>query len=168
MAGTAVRRVSKRPLQMRNAKNMTVTRPQALRKALGNINTVEPMKSESSKVAKKDNLMKQKCEEYPEIETFIPYNPLDFEATDVPEEHKLSDRCLAGLPLFVSKDGAERFAALANCVLSPMEIEPIKYGKYLRSKHFNIKPLTPIFNSIDASIPLSEDIAIDFPLLCDF
>ncbi|XP_077122229.1 securin-like [Ranitomeya variabilis] len=145
-----VPQLNKGTLQMVNAKSFTVAKPRALRKALGNINQVQTRKPASSKVAKNSNLKKEKCAEYPEIDTFIPYNPLDYETFDVPEEHKLSDRCLAGLPLFVSKDDAERFAALHNPVFSPMETEPIKY------------------DSIATSIPLFDDITIDLPVLCYF
>ncbi|XP_073437130.1 securin-like isoform X2 [Dendrobates tinctorius] len=146
-----VARLNKGSLQMINAKSFTVAKPRALRKALGNINQVQARKPASSKVAKKSNLTKEMSEEHPEIDTFIPYNPLDYETFDVPEEHKLSDCCLASLPLLVSKDDAERFSALANPVLSPMETEPIKYDY-----------------SIATSIPLFDDTAIDLPVLCYF
>ncbi|XP_075715474.1 securin-like [Rhinoderma darwinii] len=154
--------ISKGSLQVHNAKNFTVPKPQALRKALGNINQVQSRKTASTKVDKRENSVKQRPEKYPEIETFIPYNPLgtmsyppsviDFETFDVPEEHKLSDRCLAGVPLFVSRDDAIRFDVLASPVFSPMENEPINYGKYLG--YF-----------FETFIPLFEDITIDLPLL---
>ncbi|XP_075715475.1 securin-like [Rhinoderma darwinii] len=144
--------ISKGSLRVHNAKNFTVPKPQALRKALGNINQVQSRKTASTKVDKKDNLVKQRPQKYPEIETFIPYNPLDFETFDVLEEHKLNDRCLAGVPLFVSRDDAIRFDVLASPVFSPMKNEPINYGKYLG--YF-----------FETFIPLFDDIPIDLPLL---
>ncbi|XP_056372678.1 securin-like [Hyla sarda] len=142
--------LSKGFLQVPKGKNFSVAKPQALRKALGNINQhVQPKKSASKKVVKKDNLVKQRFEKYPEIEKFIPYNPLDFETFDVPEEHKLSDRCLAGVPLLVLMDDTKNSEALNSPVL-PMEIKPINY------------------DSFEISSYLFEDIPIDLPYLCNF
>ncbi|XP_075716051.1 securin-like [Rhinoderma darwinii] len=140
--------ISKGSLQVHNAKSFTVPKPQALRKALGNINQVQSRKTASTKLDKSKNSVKQRPQKYPEIETFIPYNPLDFETFDVPEEHKLSDRCLAGVPLFVSRDDDIRFDVLASPIFSPMENKPINYD-------------------FETFIPLFEDITIDLPLLCD-
>ncbi|NP_001412480.1 securin isoform 4 [Mus musculus] len=36
---------------------------------------------------------------YPEIEKFFPFNPLDFESFDLPEEHQISLLPLNGVPL---------------------------------------------------------------------
>ncbi|XP_069812908.1 securin-like [Dendropsophus ebraccatus] len=139
--------VSKGSLQVHKVKNFTLDKPQALRKALGNVNQqVQPNKSASTQVARKVKLVKQKFEKYPEIDTFIPYNPLDFETLDVPEEHKLSDRCLAGVPLLVLRDDAMKFEALTSPVLSPMDNAPIDYDCF------------------ETSSPLIEEI-IDLPLL---
>ncbi|XP_075061474.1 securin-like [Mixophyes fleayi] len=141
---------SKGSRQSKNAKSLNV--PKALRKALGNVNVqVHSGKPASTKVQgrKLDNL-EQQSEKYPEIETFIPYNPLEYERFDVPEEHKLSDRSLAGVPLFISMDNVKKFDALTNSVLSPMENELINFDSY--------KTFTPLF----------EDITIDLPLMFDF
>ncbi|XP_068949355.1 securin-like [Petaurus breviceps papuanus] len=37
----------------------------------------------------------------PEIENFFPFNPLEFESFDVPEEHQLANLPLAGVPLLL-------------------------------------------------------------------
>ncbi|XP_040297919.1 securin-like [Bufo bufo] len=141
---------TKRSLKVHNGKNLTVPKPQALRKVLGNLNKqVEPKKSAAAK-AKKINLPKQRSEEYPAIETFIPYNPLDYESFEVPEEHKLGDVCLAGISLFIARDDAIRFDALTSPGLYPMENREINYDCF------------------EMSIPLYEDINVGFPLLCDF
>lgn len=38
---------------------------------------------------------------YPEIEKFFPFNPLDFESFDLPEEHQISRLPLSGVPLMI-------------------------------------------------------------------
>ncbi|XP_078506851.1 securin-like [Lissotriton helveticus] len=57
--------------------------------------------------------------EYPEIEKCIPYNPLDFECFDVPEEHRLSHLCLAGVSLQTME--MERFDRHVNLMPSPLK-----------------------------------------------
>ncbi|MEE6478762.1 hypothetical protein FKM82_011986 [Ascaphus truei] len=83
---------------------------------------------------------------YPEIETFIPYNPLDYESLEVPEEHKLSHLCLAGLPLWVSLD-KDRFDALTNTVIVPMELLPMKW------QCDTLQDFIPFFEDIDIDLP---------------
>ncbi|XP_075712412.1 securin-like [Rhinoderma darwinii] len=123
---------------------------QSLRKALGNVNQHVQDKQSSTKV-KNNNLVHPKSKKtYPDIETFIPYNPLDFETFDVPEEHKLSDRCLAGVPLFISLHNAKRFETLTSPILSPMDIGLINYDSH------------------ETFSPMFEDLTIDLPLACDF
>ncbi|KAG8579275.1 hypothetical protein GDO81_010788 [Engystomops pustulosus] len=134
--------LTKGALPARNAKNLS--RPQARRKALGNVNQQVPS---TTKPAKRNNSVKQTCEEYPEVETFIPYNPLDFENCNLPQEHKLSDLNLAGVPLFVSKDDM-KLVLLVSPVFSPMESSAINY------------------DSFEPSIPQFEDFTIDLPLCC--
>ncbi|XP_063784832.1 securin [Pseudophryne corroboree] len=103
------------------------------RKALGNINkqvvnqkAVPSQKGEFK--AKKPVPVAKKVSEthfkqnYPEIEKFVPYNPKDFESFDVPEEHKLSHICLAGVSLLVNENEATRIDALLNQELSPMDV----------------------------------------------
>ncbi|XP_075061473.1 securin-like [Mixophyes fleayi] len=137
---------------LRNTKKFNVPKAQANRKVLGHINQhMDSRKSASSKqvqARKRDNLVQQ-SEKYPEIETFLQYNPLDYERFHVPEEHKLSDCCLAGVPLFVSMDDVKTFDALTSPVLSPMENEVINYD-------------------YQTFAPLLEDIIIALPFMCDF
>ncbi|KAE8608029.1 hypothetical protein XENTR_v10011379 [Xenopus tropicalis] len=59
---------------------------------------------------------------YPEIEHYFPYNPLDFESFDIPEDHKLSHFCLAGVSLLVQDNEVVRFDALTNIQLCPLEM----------------------------------------------
>ncbi|XP_069510357.1 securin-like isoform X2 [Ambystoma mexicanum] len=64
-------------------------------------------------------IQKAPSDEYPEIEKCIPYNPLDFECFDVPEEHRLSHLCLAGVPLQTLE--SNRFDRLVNLLPSPLK-----------------------------------------------
>ncbi|XP_069812903.1 securin-like [Dendropsophus ebraccatus] len=123
---------------------------QPIRKVLGNVNSVQN-KHSSTKVKQKNNQVHTKSKQmYPEIETCIPYNPLDFETFDVPEEHRLSDRHLTGVALFVCLADAKNFEALTSPILSPMESELINYDAY------------------ETFSPVLEDLVIDLPLACDF
>ncbi|XP_075065991.1 securin-like [Mixophyes fleayi] len=103
------------------------------RKALGNINKqvinqkAVPSQKGDFKVKKPVAVAKKVSEacikqNYPEIDKFVPYNPKDFETFDIPEEHKLSHICLAGVPLMVDESRAARFDALLNQDLAPMEM----------------------------------------------
>ncbi|KPP77225.1 securin-like [Scleropages formosus] len=78
--------------------------PQSGRKALGPLNKVCAAVSSSTQDSRKPGVAiparakaEKNAEEYPEVEKFIPYNPLDFESFEVPEEVRLSHLCLAGL-----------------------------------------------------------------------
>ncbi|XP_069510368.1 securin-like [Ambystoma mexicanum] len=64
-------------------------------------------------------IQKVSSEEYPEIEKLIPYNPLDFECFDVPEEHRLGHLCLAGVPLQTLE--SDRFDRHVNLLPSPIK-----------------------------------------------
>ncbi|XP_075712405.1 securin-like isoform X2 [Rhinoderma darwinii] len=104
-----------------------------LRKALGNVNKqvnqkpVQPLKGNvtvkkaaAKKVSKASLKPDKPC--YPEIETFIPYNPADFDTFAVPEKHKLSHLSLAGVGLMVNVEDAKKFESLLSLEPSPMEI----------------------------------------------
>ncbi|XP_063784835.1 securin-like isoform X2 [Pseudophryne corroboree] len=141
--------LSARRSQLRPVKNINV--PKTQRKVLGNVNQNYSTKPALTKARKQDGLVLPRHEKtYPEIETFTPYHPLEYERFEVPEEHKLSDRCLAGVSLFVSLDNVKRFDALINRTLSPMESSSITY------------------DSCETFSVLLEEITIDFPPLCDF
>ncbi|XP_069510363.1 securin-like isoform X1 [Ambystoma mexicanum] len=70
-------------------------------------------------------IQKAPSDEYPEIEKFIPYNPLDFESFDVPEEHRLSHLCLAGVPLQTLE--SDRFDRHINLLPSPLKPYSFKW-----------------------------------------
>ncbi|XP_053422085.1 securin isoform X2 [Nycticebus coucang] len=92
--------------------------PKAARKALGTVNrtteksvkTNGPLKQKqlnfpAKKVIEKTTEAKSSVpaadDTYPEIEKFFPFNPLDFESFDLPEEHQIADLPLNGVPLMI-------------------------------------------------------------------
>ncbi|OBS78752.1 hypothetical protein A6R68_18863, partial [Neotoma lepida] len=108
--------------------------PKASRKALGTVNraTEKPVKTNrplkqkqptlpvkkitekvaktqgsvpiSEKVAKTQSSVLASDDTYPEIEKFFPFNPLDFESFDLPEEHQIAHLPLNGVPLMILKE----------------------------------------------------------------
>lgn len=44
---------------------------------------------------------------YPEIEKLFPFNPLDFESFDLPEEHQIPHLPLSGVPLMILDEEGE-------------------------------------------------------------
>ena len=48
------------------------------------------MKKITEKTVKAESLVPASDDTYPEIEKFFPFNPLDFESFDLPEEHQKS------------------------------------------------------------------------------
>ncbi|XP_048884424.1 securin [Brienomyrus brachyistius] len=101
---------SSRSLKTPFSKKLQMAPPlQSGRKALGAVNKISSTLSASGQKSKhlavqaqaEVKAKTQKSEvEYPEMEKFIPYNPLDFESFEVPEEIRLSHLCLAGLGSF--------------------------------------------------------------------
>nr|XP_048291945.1 securin isoform X1 [Myodes glareolus]XP_048291946.1 securin isoform X1 [Myodes glareolus]XP_048291947.1 securin isoform X1 [Myodes glareolus] len=92
--------------------------PKANRKALGTVNRVtekpvktnRPLKQKqpastvkkiAEKPAKIQSSVSAPDDTYPEIEKFFPFNPLDFESFDLPEEHQIAHLPLNGVPLMV-------------------------------------------------------------------
>ncbi|XP_036096346.1 securin isoform X1 [Molossus molossus] len=90
----------------------------APRKALGTVNraTEKSVKTDGPLKQKQTNFSAKKVTEktvkakssvpdsdgtYPEIEKFFPYNPLDFESFDLPEEHQIAQLPLNGVPLMI-------------------------------------------------------------------
>ncbi|KAM4675568.1 securin-like isoform 1-T2 [Discoglossus pictus] len=135
------------------------------RKALGNVN--KQVMAPKAGATQKNNPKKLKApllaarkasvttcpakadkENYPEIENFFPYSPLDFERFEVPEEHKLSHICLAGVPLMVHKN--EKFEALLNIQPAPMEMPPRSWE-------------SDVTNALPSLLDTLDDITLDMP-----
>ncbi|KAL6037915.1 hypothetical protein STEG23_003324 [Scotinomys teguina] len=105
--------------------------PKASRKALGTVNratekpvkTSRPLKQKqptstvkkiTEKVAKTQGSVPDSDDTYPEIEKFFPFNPLDFESFDLPEEHQIAQLPLNGVPLMIlnEESGLEKLLHL--------------------------------------------------------
>ncbi|KAL4631276.1 securin-like [Arapaima gigas] len=110
------------------------------RKALGAVNKICSAVSSSAQENKKrlatatqaKTKQPKIAEQYPEVENFIPYNPLDFENFEVPEEVRLSHVCLAGLgsvsltPAVIEEDELEELKSWPET--SPVKIRSGKMG----------------------------------------
>ncbi|NXK85068.1 PTTG1 protein, partial [Amazona guildingii] len=130
--------------------------PCSVRKALGNVNRTQGVTSKSEKIRQKSqhcaankviaqimqlslfNITKktaglESCdavaeEQWPEIENMFPFDPRDFESFDLPEEHKLSNINLHGVPLMVFERTYERCVKM---VPSPVKIEEVSWKSNL-------------------------------------
>ncbi|KFV46006.1 securin [Gavia stellata] len=116
----------------------------SVRKALGNVNRTEEVMSKMEKIRQKNqpctaNKVTEKTaglescdavaeEDWPEIENMFPFDPQDFESLDLPEEHKISNINLRGVPLMVFERTYDRYV---NMVPSPMKIEEISWESNL-------------------------------------
>uniref|UniRef100_H3AP76 Securin n=1 Tax=Latimeria chalumnae TaxID=7897 RepID=H3AP76_LATCH len=125
----------------------TPSLPQSARKALGNVNCLVTATGRIGGTDGKKSTIKEKCvpslkmpkvnkapdvemcvpvknaeDDYPEIEKIQPYNPLDFENFEVPEEHRLSHLCLAGLPL-MTLEKEKKFDRFLTRLPSPMKAQ---------------------------------------------
>ncbi|XP_042555521.1 securin [Dipodomys spectabilis] len=115
--------------------------PKTARKALGTVNratekpgkTNGPLKQKqlsfsgkkiTEKTVKASSSVPASDDTYPEIEKFIPFNPLDFESFDLPEEHQIARLPLSGVPLMVldEEQGLETLLELGPP--SPMKMPP--------------------------------------------
>ncbi|NXB44405.1 PTTG1 protein, partial [Leucopsar rothschildi] len=128
----------------------------SVRKALGNVNKTEGVTNKMDKIKQKNQpcivnkviaqimllplFMTNKktglesChtvaeEDWPEIENMFPLvDPQDFESFDLPEEHKLSNINLCGVPLMVFERTYDRYVKM---VPSPVKIEEISWESNL-------------------------------------
>ncbi|XP_051487474.1 securin isoform X2 [Apus apus] len=118
--------------------------PCSVRKALGNVNRTEGVTSKMEKIREKNQPCSAKkitektaglesCdavaeEDWPEIENMFSYDPRTFESFDLPEEDKVSNINLRGVPLMVLGRTYDRYV---NMVPSPMKIEEISWESNL-------------------------------------
>ncbi|NXO91271.1 PTTG1 protein, partial [Certhia brachydactyla] len=127
----------------------------SVRKALGNVNKTEGVTSKMDKIKQKiqpctvNKVIAQitllplfmankkagleSCptvaeEDWPEIENMFPLDPQDFESFDLPEELKLSNINLCGVPLMVFERTYDR---CVNMVPSPVKIEEMSWESNL-------------------------------------
>ncbi|XP_004689873.1 PREDICTED: securin isoform X1 [Condylura cristata] len=112
--------------------------PKTIRKALGTVNraTEKPAKMNGPLKQKQTTFSSKKMAEktvkvqssapasddtYPEIEKFFPYNPLDFESFDLPEEHQIAHLPLNGVPLMILDEEQELEKLLQMGPPSPLK-----------------------------------------------
>ncbi|NWI58203.1 PTTG1 protein, partial [Calyptomena viridis] len=115
----------------------------SVRKALGNVNRTEGVSSKMDKIKQKNqpctaNKTSEKTglescssvaeEDWPEIENMFPFDPQDFESFDLPEENKISNINLCGVPLMIFERTYDR---CVNMVPSPVEMEEISWESNL-------------------------------------
>ncbi|NWQ91270.1 PTTG1 protein, partial [Burhinus bistriatus] len=116
----------------------------SVRKALGNVNRTKGVMSKTEKIGQKNqpctaNKTVEKTaglencdavaeEDWPEIENMFPFDPRDFESFDLPEEHKISNIDLRGVPLMIFERTYDRFV---NMVPSPVKTEDISWESNL-------------------------------------
>uniref|UniRef100_A0A2I3TTL4 Pituitary tumor-transforming 2 n=2 Tax=Pan TaxID=9596 RepID=A0A2I3TTL4_PANTR len=98
--------------------------PKATRKALGTVNraTEKSVKTNGPRKQKQPSFSAKKMTEktvktkssvpasddaYPETEKFFPFNLLDFESFDLPEEHQIAHLPLSGVPLMILDEEGE-------------------------------------------------------------
>ncbi|KAM6357242.1 securin [Alca torda] len=116
----------------------------SVRKALGNVNRTKGVTSKTEKIGQKNqpctaNKITEKTaglescdavaeEDWPEIENMFPFDPQDFESFDLPEEHKISNIDLRGVPLMIFERTYDKFV---NMVPSPVKVEEISWESNL-------------------------------------
>nr|XP_060620942.1 securin [Anolis sagrei ordinatus]XP_060620943.1 securin [Anolis sagrei ordinatus]XP_060620944.1 securin [Anolis sagrei ordinatus] len=120
----------KTPLVGRTANvNLKNANSQSARKALGNVNKplsatklVSMEKKLPAKKATKSTNRVEGCSMIPENclekENFFPYDPLDFESFEVPEEHRLSHMSLTGAPLMMFEKASNQFTSIVSAPIS--------------------------------------------------
>ncbi|NXN09489.1 PTTG1 protein, partial [Indicator maculatus] len=115
----------------------------SVRKALGNVNRTgvtmkmekisqKPQHCTANKTTEKTAGL-ESCdavaeEEWPEIENMFSFDPRDFESFDLPEEHKISNINLCGVPLMVFE---RTYDKCVNMVPSPVKMEEISWESNL-------------------------------------
>ncbi|NWU52227.1 PTTG1 protein, partial [Dromas ardeola] len=124
--------------------SMSPATSHSVRKALGNVNTTKGVTSKTEKIGQKNqpctaNKITEKTaglescdavaeEDCPEIENMFPFDPQDFESFDLPEEHKISNIDLRGVPLMIFERTYDKFV---NMVPSPVKVEEISWESNL-------------------------------------
>ncbi|XP_048345781.1 securin [Sphaerodactylus townsendi] len=149
----------KTPLAGRTA-NVNLATTCSIKKALGNVNRTVTSKKHQIPRGKKFLSVKKVAEstsrvegcsvtteDCPEKENFFPYDPLDFENFEVPEEHRLSHKSLTGVPLMTFENASERFQSVIFLTGQPSSI----------SWDFDTLQSTTDF------LPTLDEIVIDLP-----
>ncbi|XP_056358456.1 securin [Oenanthe melanoleuca] len=123
------------PLPKKGINTSPVT-SRSVRKVLGNVNKTEGVTNKMDKIKQKNQPCTvnktglESChtvaeEDWPEIENMFPVDPQDFESFDLPEEHKLSNINLCGVPLMVFERTYDRCVQM---VPSPVKIKDCEFS----------------------------------------
>ncbi|XP_007948099.1 securin [Orycteropus afer afer] len=138
--------------------------PKAARKALGTVNraTEKSVKTNGPLQQKQPNFTAKKMTEktakakssvpalddtYPEIEKFFPFNPLDFESFDLPEEHQIAHLPLNGVPLMILDEERELEKLLDMGPPSPVKMPPLTWESSL------LQSPSSILSTLDVELP---------------
>ncbi|KAL9836383.1 securin isoform 1-T2 [Geothlypis trichas] len=135
----------------------------SVRKALGNVNKTEGVMSKMDKLKQKNQPCTvnktglESChtvaeEDWPEIENMFPLDPQDFESFDLPEEYKLSNINLCGVPLMVFERTYDRCVNMAS---SPVKTEEISWESNLLQSTADF--LATLDEIIDMPPPIYDD-----------
>ena len=89
---------------------------------------------------------------YPEIEKFFPFNPLDFESFDLPEEHQIAHLPLNGVPLMILDEERELEQLLHVGPPSPLKMPSLLWESNL------LPSPSSILSTLDVELP---------PVCCD-
>ncbi|XP_006864989.1 PREDICTED: securin [Chrysochloris asiatica] len=138
--------------------------PKPARKALGTVNratensvkTNGPLKAKlptfsAKKVTEKTGKAKSSVpvvdDTYPEIEKFFPFNPLDFESFDLPEEHQIAHLPLNGVPLMILDEERELGKLLDMGPPSPVKMPLLTWESGL------LESPSSILSALDVELP---------------
>ncbi|XP_062962889.1 securin-like [Cynocephalus volans] len=138
--------------------------PKTARKALGTVNrateksvkTNRPLKLKQPTISAKnmtEKTVKAKSsvpasdDTYPEIEKFFPFNPLDFESFDLPEEHQIAHLPLNGVPLMILDEDRELEKLFQLGPPSPVKMVPRPWESNL------LQSPSSILSSLDVELP---------------
>ncbi|XP_023438652.2 securin-like [Dasypus novemcinctus] len=141
--------------------------PRVARKALGTVNrgteklvkTNGPLKQKQptfaakkmtecrSKTVKAKSSVPVSEDIYPEIEKFFPYNPLDFESFDLPEEHQIAHLPLNGVPLMILDEERELEKLLELGLPSPGKMPSVMWEPNL------LQSPSSILSTLDVELP---------------
>ncbi|MXQ84821.1 hypothetical protein E5288_WYG021561 [Bos mutus] len=84
---------------------------------------------------------------YLEIEKFFPFNPLDFESFNLPEEHQMQHLPLNGVPLMILDEERELEQLLHVGPFSPLKMSPPLWESNL------LQSLSSILSTLDVELP---------------
>ncbi|XP_037655145.1 securin [Choloepus didactylus] len=138
--------------------------PRAARKALGTVNraTEKSVKTNGLLKQKQPSFSAKKMTEktvkakssvpasddiYPEIEKFFPFNPLDFESFDLPEEHQIAHLPLNGVPLMILEEERELEKLLELGPPTPVKMPSLMWESTL------LQSPSSILSTLDVELP---------------